>query len=115
MYRCRQLYLSRDQRWRHLGAGDGDDHGRRAAAAHRRRGQRQRWLWQQQQPDYLEPVRWGRNQCCRRHAGRPRYRNRQRHGTITYTPAAGYTGADSFTYRATNAGGTSPIPRRRRR
>ncbi|WP_374757630.1 Ig-like domain-containing protein [Jeongeupia sp. HS-3] len=26
---------------------------------------------------------------------------------MTYTPAAGYTGADSFTYRATNAGGTS--------
>ncbi|HEY2710739.1 MAG TPA: Ig-like domain-containing protein [Caulobacteraceae bacterium] len=27
--------------------------------------------------------------------------------TITYTPTAGYTGADSFTYTATNAAGTS--------
>ncbi|WP_200918398.1 Ig-like domain-containing protein [Jeongeupia sp. HS-3] len=36
--------------------------------------------------------------------------------TITYTPAAGYTGADSFTYRATNAGGTSaPATVNRRR
>ena len=28
-------------------------------------------------------------------------------GQITYTPAAGYTGTDSITYTATNAGGTS--------
>jgi len=28
-------------------------------------------------------------------------------GLVTYQPAAGFTGADSFTYRATNAGGTS--------
>ncbi len=27
--------------------------------------------------------------------------------SVTYTPTAGYTGADSFTYTATNAGGTS--------
>lgn len=27
---------------------------------------------------------------------------------ITYTPTAGYSGTDSFTYTATNAGGTSP-------
>ena len=26
---------------------------------------------------------------------------------ITYTPTAGYSGPDSFTYTATNAGGTS--------
>ncbi|MGR2511426.1 Ig-like domain-containing protein, partial [Salmonella sp. 14ESS1724] len=27
--------------------------------------------------------------------------------TITYTPASGYAGADSFTYTATNSSGTS--------
>lgn len=30
-------------------------------------------------------------------------------GTLTYTPAVGYIGADSFTYRVTNVGGT-PTP-----
>jgi hypothetical protein len=29
-------------------------------------------------------------------------------GTVTYTPNAGYSGPDSFTYNAQNAGGTSP-------
>ena len=29
-------------------------------------------------------------------------------GHVTYTPAGGYTGADSFTYHATSANGTAP-------
>jgi len=31
----------------------------------------------------------------------------QANGTVTYTPAAGYSGPDSFTYQATSANGTS--------
>ena len=30
-------------------------------------------------------------------------------GTVSYTPAPGFTGADSFTFRATNSGGASSI------
>jgi len=35
----------------------------------------------------------------------------QQTGVVTYTPAAGYVGADTFTYRATDAAGPSPASR----
>ena len=105
LFRSGQLHLYRYQRRRHIGPGHGDDHRQPPGAG----GNAVSATVAYNSSNNVIPLNIT--------GGTPTsvaVSTRASHGTATasgtsiaYTPPVGYSGPDSFTYTATNAGGTS--------